>query len=88
LSRSESLLARRVNSAAFILSLRTEAEIRLESLRQNRTCTGQRGRSVEGEMLDLAMMARVAAAFAGAAAYVGICYRLGLRPHMPDEDHQ
>jgi hypothetical protein len=39
-------------------------------------------------MLDLAMMARVAAAFAGAAAYVGICYRLGLRPHMPDEDHQ
>jgi len=37
-------------------------------------------------MLDLLMMAVVVAAFAAAAAYAGLCNRLGRRPEMPDED--
>jgi hypothetical protein len=41
-----------------------------------------------GEMLDLAMMALVVAAFAGAAAYVGLCNRLALRRDTPDENHR
>ena len=42
----------------------------------------------EGEVLDLLMMALVAAAFVGGAAYVGFCARLGRRPDAPDEDRQ
>jgi hypothetical protein len=37
-------------------------------------------------MLDLLMIALVVAAFAAAAAYAGLCNRLGHRPEMSDED--
>jgi len=39
-------------------------------------------------MLDILMLALVMGAFAAAAAYAGVCNRLGRRPDMPDEDHR
>jgi hypothetical protein len=37
-------------------------------------------------MLDLVMVALIVAAFAAAAAYAGLCNRLGRRPDMPGEE--
>jgi hypothetical protein len=37
---------------------------------------------------DVLMLALVVAAFAAAAAYAGLCNRLGRRPDLPDEDHR
>jgi hypothetical protein len=73
----------------FIRSLRSEAGISLEFLLRKRHLhrPGQQDEARE-KMLDILMLALVAAAFAAAAAYAGLCNRLGRRPDMPDEDRK
>jgi hypothetical protein len=39
-------------------------------------------------MLDVLMLGLVVPAFAVAAAYAGLCSRLGRRPDMPDENRK
>jgi hypothetical protein len=82
------LAARPVSSRLFIPPLRVGREIRLESFL--RSGISRRGAATASRetMADVLTMALVVAAFAAAAAYAGLCDRLGRRPQMPDQDHR